>query len=96
MNPSEPLGLPNERVVDTRPSDATLSPEAGLNRSGALPRELLSLPVVVWAGVGLLFLALQAYVFSRWAADGGYRLIETAGQGQGGSKDTGLPMWSIP
>ncbi|MET8031171.1 avermectin biosynthesis spirocyclase AveC [Streptomyces avermitilis] len=89
MNPSEPLGLPNERVVDTRPSDAALSSEAGLSRSGVLPRELLSLPVVVWAGVGLLFLALQAYVFGRWAADGGYRLIETAGQGQGGSRQTG-------
>jgi hypothetical protein len=38
-------------------------------------------PVLGWAALGVLFLALQAYVFVRWAADGGYRLVDVPGPG---------------
>lgn len=37
--------------------------------------------VLGWAALGAVCLALQAYVLVRWAADGGYRLVDVPGEG---------------
>ncbi|MEU2065258.1 spirocyclase AveC family protein [Streptomyces sp. NPDC013455] len=46
-------------------------------------RPVVRRPVLGWAAAGAAFLALQTYVFVRWAADGGYRLVDVPGGGGG-------------
>ncbi|WP_371483527.1 spirocyclase AveC family protein [Kitasatospora sp. NBC_00315] len=86
------------------PAAVVTVPTQGTVEHGRAAPDTRRGPVLWWAAAGAVFLALQCYVFVRWAADGGYHLLAvpgpddgTAGAGTGHRRvvDVLLPALSV-